>query len=135
MFRGLLNILRPRQHGKCGRTPKFMDTATEGCILAAPDEVEAHHGVEANRTGHIMRRQCDGTDALDHRLSSFQAAGRAVLQRGYTMTETLAEKTCTPCRGGIPPLTLEAAEGYRAQAPEGALAGWARGTDRPARSR
>src|SRR3954463_6838412 len=37
------------------------------------------------------------------------------------MTETLAEKTCTPCRGGIPPLTLEAAEGYRAQAPEWAL--------------
>lgn len=29
---------------------------------------------------------------------------------------TLAEKTCTPCRGGIPPLTPEEAEGYRAQA-------------------
>ena len=30
----------------------------------------------------------------------------------------LAEKTCTPCRGGIPPLTPEEAEGYHAQAPE-----------------
>jgi Pterin 4 alpha carbinolamine dehydratase len=33
----------------------------------------------------------------------------------------LAEKTCTPCRGGVPPLTLEEAEGYRSQAPEWAL--------------
>jgi 4a-hydroxytetrahydrobiopterin dehydratase len=33
----------------------------------------------------------------------------------------LAEKTCTPCRGGIPPLTPEQAEGYRPQTPEWAL--------------
>ena len=32
------------------------------------------------------------------------------------MTETLAEKACTPCRGGIPPLTHEEAERFRAQA-------------------
>ena len=32
------------------------------------------------------------------------------------MTETLAEKTCTPCRGGITPLTHEEAERFRAQA-------------------
>jgi 4a-hydroxytetrahydrobiopterin dehydratase len=37
------------------------------------------------------------------------------------MTDALAEKTCTPCRGGIPPLTPEEAEGYRAQAPDWAL--------------
>jgi 4a-hydroxytetrahydrobiopterin dehydratase len=37
------------------------------------------------------------------------------------MTATLAEKTCTPCRGGIPPLTLEQAEAYRAQAPQWTL--------------
>src|SRR5271166_1633906 len=54
-------------------------------------------------------------------LMSFQAAGRAALQGGYMMIATLAEKTCTPCRGGIPPLTPEEAEGYRAQAPEWAL--------------
>jgi 4a-hydroxytetrahydrobiopterin dehydratase len=34
------------------------------------------------------------------------------------MASVLAEKTCTPCRGGVPPLTPEEAEGYRAQAPE-----------------
>jgi 4a-hydroxytetrahydrobiopterin dehydratase len=28
------------------------------------------------------------------------------------MTETLAEKKCTPCRGGIPPLTHEEAERF-----------------------
>lgn len=37
------------------------------------------------------------------------------------MTTMLAEKTCTPCRGGIPPLTVEEAEEYRVQAPEWAL--------------
>jgi 4a-hydroxytetrahydrobiopterin dehydratase len=37
------------------------------------------------------------------------------------MTAMLAEKTCTPCRGGVPPLTVEQAEEYRAQAPEWAL--------------
>jgi len=33
------------------------------------------------------------------------------------VTEALASKTCTPCRGGIPPLTREQAELIRAQAP------------------
>lgn len=37
------------------------------------------------------------------------------------MTAMLAEKTCTPCRGGIPPLTAAEAEAYRAQAPEWTL--------------
>jgi len=37
------------------------------------------------------------------------------------MTTALAEKTCTPCRGGIPPLTPNEAETYHAQAPDWAL--------------
>jgi 4a-hydroxytetrahydrobiopterin dehydratase len=37
------------------------------------------------------------------------------------MPAMLAEKTCTPCRGGVPPLTREEAEEYRAQAPAWAL--------------
>ena len=37
------------------------------------------------------------------------------------MSSMLAEKSCTPCRGGIPPLTPEAAEEYRKQAPEWSL--------------
>jgi 4a-hydroxytetrahydrobiopterin dehydratase len=37
------------------------------------------------------------------------------------MSTTLAEKTCTPCRGGVPPLTREEAEALHAQAPEWAL--------------
>src|SRR5213079_581252 len=38
-----------------------------------------------------------------------------------TMAATLAEKSCTPCRGGVPPLSREAAEDYRRQAPDWAL--------------
>jgi len=34
------------------------------------------------------------------------------------MAETLVEKTCTPCRGGIPPLTREEAELLHSQAPQ-----------------
>ena len=33
------------------------------------------------------------------------------------MNEDLSNKTCTPCRGGIPPLTKAAAETYLPQAP------------------
>ena len=29
------------------------------------------------------------------------------------MTETLAEKTCTPCRSGIPPLTHDEAQRFQ----------------------
>jgi hypothetical protein len=34
------------------------------------------------------------------------------------MTEALSGKTCTPCHGGIPPLTREQAEVFHAQAPD-----------------
>jgi 4a-hydroxytetrahydrobiopterin dehydratase len=34
------------------------------------------------------------------------------------MSETLAEKTCTPCRGGVPPLTRDEALRLQAQAPD-----------------
>jgi 4a-hydroxytetrahydrobiopterin dehydratase len=37
------------------------------------------------------------------------------------MPVALAEKSCTPCRGGIPPLTEEAAAAYHAQAPDWTL--------------
>ncbi|HEY2968559.1 MAG TPA: 4a-hydroxytetrahydrobiopterin dehydratase [Casimicrobiaceae bacterium] len=36
------------------------------------------------------------------------------------MSDDLLSKTCTPCRGGVPPLTSVEAEGYLKQAP-----GWA----------
>jgi 4a-hydroxytetrahydrobiopterin dehydratase len=37
------------------------------------------------------------------------------------MAIALAEKNCTPCRGGIPPLTSDEAEALNAQAPDWAL--------------
>jgi 4a-hydroxytetrahydrobiopterin dehydratase len=33
------------------------------------------------------------------------------------MADTLAAKTCTPCKGGIPPLTLEQAQDFQRQVP------------------
>jgi 4a-hydroxytetrahydrobiopterin dehydratase len=33
------------------------------------------------------------------------------------MSDDLTSKTCTPCRGGVPPLTRTEAERYSAQAP------------------
>ena len=38
------------------------------------------------------------------------------------MTEALASKSCTPCRGEIPPLTREQAELFHAQVPDWQLA-------------
>ena len=37
------------------------------------------------------------------------------------MATALADKTCTPCRGGVPPLTPKEAEGYLVQAPDWSL--------------
>jgi 4a-hydroxytetrahydrobiopterin dehydratase len=37
------------------------------------------------------------------------------------MAISLAEKSCTPCRGGIPPLSEGEAAAYRAQTPDWAL--------------
>ena len=34
------------------------------------------------------------------------------------MDETLAGKTCTPCKGGIPPLTAQEAERFQGQVPK-----------------
>ena len=38
------------------------------------------------------------------------------------MDTALAEKTCTPCRGGVEPLTQQEAEQYLRQAPQWSLA-------------
>lgn len=37
------------------------------------------------------------------------------------MTASLTDKSCTPCRGGVPPLTAEEAESLRVHAPDWAL--------------
>jgi 4a-hydroxytetrahydrobiopterin dehydratase len=38
------------------------------------------------------------------------------------MEAELAQKSCTPCRGGVPPLTREEAENFHRQTPEWNLA-------------
>lgn len=37
------------------------------------------------------------------------------------MTEPLAAMTCTPCRGGVPPMTPKEAEAHRGQVPDWSL--------------
>jgi 4a-hydroxytetrahydrobiopterin dehydratase len=46
------------------------------------------------------------------------ACRRRMIQETSNMTKTLVSKTCTPCRGGIPPLTRKLAEVFRAQTPD-----------------
>jgi 4a-hydroxytetrahydrobiopterin dehydratase len=58
--------------------------------------------------------EADGASALQVP----DACRRRLTQEASNMTETLVSKTCTPCRGGIPPLTREQAELFRAQAPD-----------------
>ncbi len=51
------------------------------------------------------------------------------------MTEALVSKTCTPCRGVVPPLTREQAEIFQAQAPDWQLSGEAHHIERSFRFR
>ena len=46
------------------------------------------------------------------------------------MVETLIEKTCTPCKGGIPPLTKGEAQSFHAQVPKWELSDEARSIER-----
>src|SRR5262249_61484807 len=46
------------------------------------------------------------------------------------MTEPLAEKTCPPCRGGVPPLARDEALRFQKQAPEWELRDDARRIER-----
>ena len=46
------------------------------------------------------------------------------------MAAELAAKTCTPCRGGVPPLSRPEAEGYLAETPGWSLNGDATKIDR-----
>src|SRR5829696_1994712 len=64
----------------------------------------------------VRRRR---TMAPLHRL---RPTPRPASRERIAMEPALAEKSCTPCRGGIPPLSREAAEEYRRQAPDWTLA-------------
>jgi 4a-hydroxytetrahydrobiopterin dehydratase len=51
------------------------------------------------------------------------------------MVDTLAGKTCTPCKGGVPPLTPQEAERLRAQVPTWEVGDEARRVERTFRFR
>jgi 4a-hydroxytetrahydrobiopterin dehydratase len=55
------------------------------------------------------------------RVSEMRAAAhkaRPITPGTGQMNESLQEKSCTPCRGGLPPLTREEAEHFHTQAPD-----------------
>src|SRR5467141_3813051 len=77
----------------------------------------------SNTSRQILARVIERTAPAPQHLSSLRALGGRRLTRGASnMTEALASKTCTPCRGGIPPLTREQAELFHEQAPDWQLA-------------
>src|SRR5438045_5318543 len=51
------------------------------------------------------------------------------------MTDDLANKSCTPCRGGVPPLTTEQAERFHCEAPDWSLGDGAHRIERDFRFR
>jgi len=62
-------------------------------------------------------------DAIWHCCADHVQYGAALAGREarIAMTSTLAEKSCTACRSGSPPLAREVAEEYRREAPDWAL--------------
>jgi hypothetical protein len=63
------------------------------------------------------------------------SAGRRLTQGTSNMMEALASKSCTPCRGGVPPLLREQAEIFLAQAPDWQLSDEAHHIERSFRFR
>jgi len=99
----------------------------DGYILAV---VPSTHRVELGALGDVLGRrprapgalQPPGSGRLVARLGGESPPSVAGGQREEAMPDSvLADKTCTPCRGGVPPLTAEEAESYRAQAPDWSL--------------
>src|SRR6266576_888259 len=92
-------------------------TARENRALAARGEHDEQKGGTRGRgyykTGALWH--CCG-DSVQSRAMPRRAGGGRI-----AMAATLAEKSCTPCRGGIPPLSRAAAEEYHRQAPEWGL--------------
>ena len=63
-------------------------------------------------------RTPDGTRVPTRKFEKRRRDGRSHIHRRRPMPDALVEKTCTPCRGGIPLLTQEEAERLRAQVPD-----------------
>jgi hypothetical protein len=88
------------------------DLSTVPPVVAQP--------VTAGDIQHVSTRRCaaEGGSERDGPL------GRRLTIEESNMPNALAAKSCTPCRGGIPPLTIEEAERYLVQAPDWEAFGW-----------
>jgi hypothetical protein len=73
--------------------------------------------------GRLVSSGIDGTFASFAQQSAAKSFSISLPKTGTKFVcvrqhEALVSKTCTPCRGGIPPLTIEQAELFHAQAPD-----------------
>jgi 4a-hydroxytetrahydrobiopterin dehydratase len=82
----------------------------------------------AGKTGAIRAGRCGRWKATTVGKPVCGSIARAM--GAIAMNEDLLSKTCTPCRGGIPPLTTAEAERYLAQAPGWTLVDEGRGIER-----
>src|SRR5260370_12618573 len=79
----------------------------------------------------MPRRSSGGATSCSGRSIADRSPDAASIRLGAKhMTETLAEKTCTPCRGGVPPLGRDEALRFQAQAPDWELRDDARRIER-----
>ena len=69
------------------------------------------------RNGRESRTSSNTYHQIQVRVIEADSTGRRLIREASNMTEALVIKTCTPCRGGIPPLTREQAELFHTQAP------------------
>src|SRR5258708_39477813 len=83
-----------------------------------------------SRRSSARSTSCSGRSIVDR-----SPAAASIRLGAKHMTETLAEKTCTPCRGGVPPLGRDEALRFQAQAPDWERRDEARPNDRPFRFR
>src|SRR5258708_32433627 len=83
-----------------------------------------------SRRSSARSTSCSGRSIADR-----SPAAASIRLGAKHMTETLAEKTCTPCRGGVPPLGRDEALRFQAQAPDWELRDEARRIERTFRFR
>src|SRR6266498_2799077 len=83
-----------------------------------------------SRRSSARSTSCSGRSIADR-----SPAAASIRLGAKHMTETLAEKTCSPCRGGVPPLGRDEALRFQAQAPDWELRDEARRIERTFRFR
>jgi 4a-hydroxytetrahydrobiopterin dehydratase len=122
-------LVTPRQHRSSALAVYASDQCPDlFCCSGEDSSIIAHMATWRQRRLFHWLRVSElplGANRRSPVLSSSIPGRHGILGRRHTnggiMTKTLLEKTCTPCRGGVPALTQQEAETLLAEAPEWAL--------------